>query len=108
MDTEYFRRIASKLQEELAEIIETNKQVNDYELIVYRYMFSAELEIPLLEDLAIEMDEESFSIHVIPDNLSFDKLRLLDDAFDKFELIFVVNPYNVIKLKFLLCDRDVQ
>lgn len=32
-----FEVIASKLQSELVEIIKDNKEVNDYELIVYKY-----------------------------------------------------------------------
>ena len=104
MDDEYFKGIASKVQDELVQVIESDCEVNDYELIVFKYVFSKELEIPLLEDLAIEIDEDSFSLYVIPDGLAFDRLRLLDDCFDKFEIEFVPNPYNIIKLKFLLSD----
>ena len=104
MDEDYFKKIAFKLQDELVDIIRINKEVNDYELIMFRYVFSKELEIPLLEDLAIEIDENSFSLYVIPDNLAFDRLRLLDDCFNKFEIRFMPNLYNIIKLKFMLCD----
>ena len=108
MDEEYFRKVALKLQEELVAIIENRQEVNDYELIVYKYMFCEELEIPLLDDLAIEIEDDSFSLHVIPDGLAFDKLRMLDDVFYRFELFFMPNRYNLIKLKFKLGDYDVQ
>ncbi len=94
--------IASKLQEELAEIIIENKEVNDYELIVYKYVFISELKIPLLEDLGFEMADDGFILYIIPDNLELKVLRRLDDVFNKFELIFMPNDYNIIKLKFLL------
>ena len=104
MDDENFKKVALKFQDELAEIIKENRDVNEYELIVFKYVFITELEIPLLEDLPVEMDEDSFSIYVIPDDLPFGKLRLLDGCFDRFELTFVPNPYNLIKLKFMLSD----
>ena len=43
-----FNAIASKLQDELADIIKSEKEVNDYELIVYKYVFISELNVPLL------------------------------------------------------------
>ena len=104
MNAEYFRNVALKLQDELVEIIRGDRQVNEYELIVFKYVFSSELEIPLLEELPVEVDEDSFSIYVIPDGLPFKKLRLLDDSFDKFDLMFMPNSYNLIKLKFVLSD----
>lgn len=97
-----FKVTASKLQEELIGIIENEKDLNDYELIVYKYVFISELGMPLLEDLDVEISEDGFSLHVIPDNLEFDLLRRLDDVFDRFELRFMPNEYNIIKLKFLL------
>lgn len=97
-----FNVTASKLQEELIGIIENEKDLNDYELIVYKYIFISELGMPLLEDLDVEISEDGFSLHVIPDNLEFDLLRRLDDVFDRFELRFMPNEYNIIKLKFLL------
>lgn len=104
MDDEYFRKVALKLQDELADIIMGDGQANEYELIVFKYVFSTELEIPLLDDLSIEMDEDSFSIYVIPDDLPFSKLRQLVDVFDRFDVIFMSNSYNSIKLKFVLSD----
>ncbi|WP_295609263.1 hypothetical protein [uncultured Methanobrevibacter sp.] len=50
----------------------------------------------------IEISDDGFNLHVIPDNLEFDLLRRLDDEFDRFELKFMPNEYNIIKLKFLL------
>lgn len=97
-----FNVTASKLQEELIGSIENEKDLNDYELIVYKYIFISELGMPLLEDLDVEISEDGFSLHVIPDNLEFDLLRRLDDVFDRFELRFMPNEYNIIKLKFLL------
>lgn len=92
--------IASKLQEELIDIIIHNKEVNDYELIVYKYVFISELKIPLFEESGIEILDEGFVLYIIPDDLEFNVLRKLDDAFDKFELNFMANPYGLIKLKF--------
>ncbi|MBE6501022.1 MAG: hypothetical protein E7Z79_01115 [Methanobrevibacter thaueri] len=99
-----FERIASKLQEELIEIIKSNKELNDYEIIVYKYVFISELGIPLLEDLGVEITEDSFILYIIPDDLEFDLLRNLDDAFDRFEITFLPNSYNILKLKFKLSD----
>ena len=102
-----FEAIATKLQDELADILKNNKEVNDYELIVYKYVFISELRIPLLEDLGIEIDEDYFALYIIPDDLEFSMLRRLDDVFDKFEISFMPNEFNIIKLKFLLCDYNV-
>lgn len=101
---ETFEVIASKLQDELADIIRNNKEVNEYELIVYKYMFISELKVPLLDDLGVEIKEDSFVLYIIPDDLLLSKLREIDDAFDKFKLSFLPNEYNILKLKFLLCD----
>ena len=98
-----FALMASKLQEELADIIESNVEVNDYQLIMYKYLFISELKVPLLEDLGVEILEDSFILYIIPDDLEFRLLRHLDDAFDKFEISFEPNDYNIIKLRFRLC-----
>lgn len=103
-----FEAVASKLQDELADVIINGKQVNDYGLIVYKYVFINELDIPLLEDLGVEITENGFILYIIPDNLEFALLRKLDDEFDRFKLYFVSMDYNIIKLKFLLCDKNVQ
>lgn len=95
-----FDAIASKLQDELADIIINGTEVNDYELIVYKYVFISELEIPVVEDLGFEISEDSFRLFIIPDDLEFSLLRKLDDAFDRFQLSFMPNSYDVIKLKF--------
>ena len=99
-----FEAIAVKLQEELVDIIENNKEVNDYELIVYKYVFISELKIPLLEDFGIEIEEDFFVLYIIPDDLEFDLLRKLDDVFDRFSITFMPNDYNILKLKFTLGD----
>ena len=99
-----FNAIASKLQDELADIIKSEKEVNDYELIVYKYVFISELNVPLFEELEVEINEDSFVLHIIPDDLEFDLLRDLDDAFDKFTITFLPNSYNLLKLKFKLSD----
>ncbi|WP_458456784.1 hypothetical protein [Methanobrevibacter sp.] len=101
---ENFELMASKLQEELAGIIEKGLDVDDYKLIMYKYIFISELKIPLLEDLGVEIGEDSFVLYIVPDNLKFGRLRHLDDVFDKFESLFEPNDYNVIKLRFKLCD----
>ena len=99
-----FNAIASKLQDELADIIKSEKEVNDYELIVYKYVFISELNVPLFEELEVEINEDSFVLHIIPDDSEFDLLRDLDDAFDKFTITFLPNSYNLLKLNFKLSD----
>ena len=99
-----FEEIAVKLQEELIDIIKNNKEVNDYGLIVYKYVFISELKIPLLEDLGIEIEDDFFVLYVIPDGLEFDLLRKLDNVFDRFNITFMPNEYNILKLKFTLSD----
>ena len=95
-----FDAIASKLQEELTGIIVGGADVNEYELIVYKYVFISELKVPVVEELGIEIAEDSFILYLIPDDLEFSLLRKLDDAFDRFKLVFMPNEYNVIKLRF--------
>lgn len=101
---ENFEGIALKLQDELADIIKNGIDVNDYQLIMYKYIFISELKVPLLEDLGVEFAEDSFILYVIPDNLEFDLLRKLDDVFDRFKVTFMPNSFNIIKLRFRLCD----
>lgn len=72
---------------------------------MYKYVFISELKIPLLEELGIEINENSFILYIIPDDLEFTLLRKLDDVFDKFSLKFLPNEYGLIKLQFLL-DGD--
>lgn len=67
-------------------------------------MFISELKIPLLEDLGVEITEDSFILYIIPDGLELDILRKLDDVFDKFKVSFMPNDYNILKLRFLLED----
>lgn len=99
-----FEAVAVKIQDELADIIKNKKELNEYELIVYKYVFISELEIPLLEDLEVEITEDSFILYVVPDDLEFEMLRKLDDNFSKFKISFLPNSYNILKLKFKLCD----
>lgn len=99
-----FEAVAVKIQDELADIIKNKKELNEYELIVYKYVFISELEIPLLEDLGVEITEDSFILYVVPDDLEFEMLRKLDDNFNKFKISFLPNSYNILKLKFKLCD----
>lgn len=99
-----FEAVAVKIQDELADIIKNKKELNEYELIVYKYVFISELEIPLLEDLGVEITDDSFVLHVIPDDLEFEMLRKLDDNFNRFEISFLPNSYNILKLRFKLCD----
>ena len=101
---ETFEVITSKLQEELLDIIQNYVEVNDYQKIMYKYIFITELEIPLLEDIGIEINEDSFILYIIPDDLDFDVLKKLDSAFDKFKLSFMPNKLNVLKLRFHLID----
>ena len=96
--------MASKLQDELESVIRNNVEVNDYLLVMYKYLFISELKVPLQEDLGIQIEESSFILYIIPDDLRLGVLRKIDDAFDKFNVTFMPNPYNLIKLKFSLCD----
>ena len=95
-----FDALASKLQDELADIIVNDVEVNDYLLIMYKYVFISELKVPVVEDLGVEIGEDSFILNLVPDGLEFSLLRRLDDAFDRFHLTFMPNKYNIIKLKF--------
>ena len=104
ISSQTFDVVASKLQDELIDVISNDNLVNDYELIVYKYVFISELNIPVVEDLGIEILEDAFVMYMIPDGLKVSLLAKLDDAFDKFELVFMPNSYGVIKLKFLLSD----
>lgn len=99
-----FEAVAVKIQDELADIIKSKKELNEYELIVYKYVFISELEIPLLEDLEVEITEDSFILYVVPDDLEFELLRKLDDNFNRFEISFLPNSYNILKLRFKLRD----
>ncbi|MBO6123714.1 MAG: hypothetical protein J6P09_07725 [Methanobrevibacter sp.] len=102
-----FKTIAAKLQEELIDILQDQKQVNEYELIVYKYVFISELKIPLFEDFGFEIDDDSFILYIIPDDLELSLLRKLDDAFDRFKVTFMPNSYNILKLRFKLSDKSV-
>ena len=99
-----FKAVSNKLQDELVDILKSEKEVNEYELIVYKYVFISELGIPLFEDLGVEINEDSLVLYIIPDDLQFAQLRDLDDAFDKFTLTFFPNSYNLLKLNFRLSD----
>ena len=99
-----FDAVAGKLEEELVSVIKSARPVNDYELIVYKYVFITELGIPLWEDIGFEIDDDSFILYIIPDGLEFSLLRDLCNAFDRFNVTFMPNPYNVVKLRFKLGD----
>ena len=99
-----FKVVASKLKDDLVDIISNNSDVNDYELIVYKYVFISELKIPLHEDLGVEIEDDSFILYIIPDDLKFSTLRELVDEFGEFDVTFMPNSYNILKLKFRLSD----
>lgn len=101
---ETFDAIASKLQDELVGIIKNNVEVNDYLLVMYKYIFISEMKVPLQEDLGVQISDDSFILYIIPDDLELSLLRKLDDVFDRFDATFMPNPYNLIKLKFALRD----
>ena len=88
----------------MADIIINNVEVNDYLLVMYKYIFISEMNIPLQEDLGVQISDDSFILYIIPDDLELSLLRKLDDVFDRFEATFMPNPYNLIKLKFTLRD----
>lgn len=97
-----FEAVSSKLKEELIDIIKNKKEINDYELIVYKYLFINELNIPLHEELGVEISDDSFILYIIPDNLELALLEKLSHVFDEFRITFMPNPYNLIKLSFKL------
>ena len=97
-----FDVVAGKLKEELTDILQSKKEVNEYELIVYKYVFISELKIPLHEDLGVEIEDDSFILYIIPDDLEFNLLKDLSEAFSEFRITFMPNSYNLIKLKFSL------
>lgn len=99
-----FNVIAGKLQEDLIDIIKSGKDVNEYELIVYKYVFITELGMPVHEELGVEISKDSFILYIIPDDLKFTSLANLVEAFDKFEVTFMPNSYNLLKLNFKLDD----
>lgn len=88
----------------MADIIGNAKELNQYELIVYKYIFISELKIPLHEELGIEIAENSFILYIIPDDLKLSLLHKLDEAFDRFEAVFMPNQYGLVKLKFKMRD----
>ena len=57
-----------------------------------------------MEDIGIEICEDSFVLYIIPDDLEFELLRKLVDAFDRFKVTFMANRYNILKLRFKLGD----
>ena len=60
--------------------------------------------MPLIEDMDVEITEDSFILYMIPDDLRLSLLRKLDDAFERFEISFLPNSYNLLKLRFKLGD----
>lgn len=88
----------------MADIIINNVEVNDYLLVMYKYIFISEMKVPLQEDLGVQISDDSFILYIIPDDLELSLLRKLDDVFDRFDATFMPNPYNLIKLKFALRD----
>lgn len=99
-----FNEVASKLQDELAAVIESENQVNEYELIVYKYVFITELKIPVHDEFGVKMADDSFILHIIPDDLELELLKKLDDVFDRFTVTFMPNSYGLLKLNFKLND----
>ena len=54
--------------------------------------------MPVHEELGVEISEDSFILYIIPDDLKFTSLANLVEAFDKFEVTFMPNSYNFLKL----------
>ena len=90
-----------KNSNDIIELISNNMRVD------FKEHFLNELNIPLLEDLGIKINDDSFDLYIVPDDLDFNILRMLDDTFDKFKLKFKSNPYNIIKLRFTLMSNDL-
>ena len=95
---ETFSQVAETLQNELIDLVKIGNKLDDYQIILYNYLFTKELDFPTLH---IEIKENHFILYVVPDDLSVKHLRLIDDTFDKFELTFLENSQeNSIRLKF--------
>ena len=75
-----FDVVASKLQDEMVDIIKSKKNVNEYELIVFKYLFISELKIPVHDELGVKLIDDSFILYIIPDYLEFNLLRDLDGS----------------------------
>lgn len=88
--------MSQQLQKELIEVVKFDVEVDDYKVILYNYLFTQELDFPVLH---FEKEENSFIIHVLPDDLEVKHLRLIDDAFDEFELVFLPVFENLIRIK---------
>lgn len=87
------------MQKELSALVKTGDDLDDYQVILYNYLFTTELSFPIMH---IEIKENSFILHVVPDDLKVKQIRLIDDAFDKFELVFLSNsPEKLMRLKFI-------
>lgn len=81
-------------------MIQSGRGIDDYEIILYTHLFTHELDFPSLH---IEIKEDSFILHVLPDDLKVSHLKIIDDLFDKFELVFLKNSRkNLLRIKFIM------
>ena len=94
-----FIQVANQLQKDLIDIIEEDIELDDYKVILYNYLFTKELDFPVLH---IERDNNYFIIHVLPDDLSISDLASINEVFDRFNIMFLPNSENLIRLKFIL------
>ena len=83
----------------MIDVIDKDIEIDDYKIILYNHLFTHELDLPVLH---FEKDENSFVIYILPDDLELKHLRLIDDAFDEFELVFMPIQNKLIRLKFIL------
>lgn len=90
--------MSHQLQKELIDVVRFDVEVDDYKVILYNYLFTQELDFPVLH---FEKEDDSFILHVLPDDLQVRQLRLIDDAFDEFELVFMPVCENLMRLKFV-------
>ena len=91
--------VSKQLQKELIGVIRTNAEIDDVKEILYTHLFTHELDLPVLH---FEKDGDSFILDVLPDDLTLNHLRVIDDVFDKFEILFMPSKDTLIRLKFVL------
>ena len=86
------------MQIELIEVIGTGTEIDDVKEILYNHLFTHELNLPVLH---IEKVDNSFILQVLPDDLELKHLRVIDDVFDRFDIVFMPCQDTMLRLKFV-------
>lgn len=90
--------VARQLQLELIDVIENDVEIDDVKEILYNHLFTHELNLPVLN---IEKDDNSFILHILPDDLELNHLRKIDDIFNRFGFVFMPSKDTLIRLKII-------